>query len=477
MAITVTPANSIWPNGLKVDDEGYVVFYPLGTNKIDVPTAESDWPVGDKLVSPFVYQNGKLVGFCDTKAMTVSDNTTISLPYTHIEADFSSIEEGKLTVNAPNATVKKFSWAVEDSGNTSGTIPLGTKYKNCTTIAEVKAIDSDYLKNDIIRGRWNSSLESLTASGASYSSSMTGLFDNHLDLISFKSDLKNLSEGKYMFCNCYALESFEADLSNLTSASSMFSRCYYLTSFKCNNLNKLKNGSNMFYYCYYLDEFNFELPELDSGSSMFYDCNLKNFKADMPKLTNGRNMFNGALLSAFNSNISKVSDGRQMFYQCKNLTSFGSKLSSLTKGDYMFDGCSLDTASVENIAENINTPSTAGVINISIANSTPNTNEVTAFKKIASKNWTVYVNSKSYTYPATSTANTNITDKDVSIIPFYAKPVISTEEDAHYINADGQYYNILGGQYIYGDDLSTYGMFANEEDAAANMRLTKIERN
>ena len=110
MAKTVTPANSIWPNGLKVDDEGYAVFYPLGTNKVDVPTTESDWPVGDKLISPFVYQNDKLVGFCDTKAMTVSGNTTTTMPYTHIEADFSSIEESKLIVNTPNAIVKKFKW-------------------------------------------------------------------------------------------------------------------------------------------------------------------------------------------------------------------------------------------------------------------------------------------------------------------------------------------------------------------------------
>jgi hypothetical protein len=34
----------------------------------------------------------------------------------------------------------------------------------------------------------------------------------------------------------------------------------------------------------------------------------------------------------------------------------------------------------------------------------------------------------------------------------------------------------LGGQFIYGDDLSTYGMFTCEDDAAANMGLTKIEK-
>lgn len=33
-------ANSIWPNGIKVDADGHAVFYPLGTNKIEVPSGD-----------------------------------------------------------------------------------------------------------------------------------------------------------------------------------------------------------------------------------------------------------------------------------------------------------------------------------------------------------------------------------------------------------------------------------------------------
>lgn len=106
--------NSVWPNGLKKDDEGYITYYRMGTNKLDISTIT--WPTGDKLVSPYVYQNGRLVGFCDTKALTVSGNTTVNLPYTHIEANFAAISEGTLTVNAPNATVKKFKWSVASNG-------------------------------------------------------------------------------------------------------------------------------------------------------------------------------------------------------------------------------------------------------------------------------------------------------------------------------------------------------------------------
>ena len=62
----------------------------------------------------------------------------------------------------------------------------------------------------------------------------------------------------------------------------------------------------------------------------------------------------------------------------------------LKNGSYMFSGCKLDTASVQNIADTINNYN--GTIHIDIGNSTPNTEEVEAFNTIASKNWNVYVN-------------------------------------------------------------------------------------
>lgn len=62
-------------------------------------------------------------------------------------------------------------------------------------------------------------------------------------------------------------------------------------------------------------------------------------------------------------------------------------------------------------------------------------------------------------------------------IPYYVKPVEVPTFKAKYVGEDGKYYNIVGAQFIYGDDLSTYGMFTCEEDAALNMRLTKIDKN
>ena len=181
--------NSVWPNGLKKDDEGYAVFYPLGTNKIDITTVT--WPDGDKLISPYVYQNNRLVGFCDTKAMTVSGNITTTMPYYHIEANFAAISEGKLTVNAPNATVKKFSWSVVDSGEGgSGGVEVNFKYKGCKTVDDIREVDLYYRDNGVIDGVWVERLDDLENGDHAFVG-----YGNVKDIVSFNVDLPNLISG------------------------------------------------------------------------------------------------------------------------------------------------------------------------------------------------------------------------------------------------------------------------------------------
>ena len=162
-----------------------------------------------------------------------------------------------------------------------------------------------------------------------------------------------------------------------------------------------------------------------------------------------------------------------MFYGT-NLTSFSSDLSSLTNGDYMFAGCKLDTASVQHIADTINTYN--GTIHIGIGNTTPNEQEITAFNKMVSKGWTVYVGvNGGYGEQWNPTSLIPIDGEEQQTpIPFWAKPVPSDEQHAHYVDSEGNFYNILGGNFIYGDSLDTYGMFTSLQDAAAQMRLKKI---
>lgn len=82
--------NSIWPN------EGGT----LGQIKVQIPTGTADdpWPTGDALVHNFVYQNGKLVGFVDTKALILNESATTTFPYDYVDISLPSIEEGTLTI-------------------------------------------------------------------------------------------------------------------------------------------------------------------------------------------------------------------------------------------------------------------------------------------------------------------------------------------------------------------------------------------
>lgn len=87
--MSTTLQNSIWPN-----EDGN-----LGNIKVQIPDGVNvQWPEGDALLGNCVYQNGKLVGFVDTKALTVnsSGSTTINYDYVNIELPFA---EDAMTIN------------------------------------------------------------------------------------------------------------------------------------------------------------------------------------------------------------------------------------------------------------------------------------------------------------------------------------------------------------------------------------------
>ena len=357
MATIIDPPNSVWPNGLKVDSEGYVTFYPLGTNKVDITTIT--WPKGDKLVSPFVYESNKLVGFVDTEALITSDNTMIYLPYEHIETEFSAINKGELQIHAPKATTKKASWKNSEKED----IPEAQfKYKGCSTVDNVKTVDANYLTTDIVDGTWSEPLWDLTdgkdafrscTNLTSFTSDLPSLTNGDYmfyycdNLTSFSSDLSSLTNGHCMFLVCGNLTTFTSDLSSLENSGSMFADCYKLTTFS-SDLSSLTNGEYMFYDCHKLESFTTDLPNLTNGSSMFIRCwNLSTFASDsngspvnLSSLTNGYNMFQSCTnLTSFNSDLSSLTNGSNMFCGCTNLTTFPFKLPSLTNGDAMFIRC------------------------------------------------------------------------------------------------------------------------------------------
>lgn len=141
MSTTINPSNSIWPNGLKLDEENYTTFYSLGTNKVTIPATAEEWPEGDTLISPFVYQDGKLVGFCDTKSFILNDSATTNIPYEFIKANFPTIEDGKLAITSPNCQNPEIKY--------QKTKPLPASYKRLEYLespsSETKFVTSYFL--------------------------------------------------------------------------------------------------------------------------------------------------------------------------------------------------------------------------------------------------------------------------------------------------------------------------------------------
>lgn len=423
--------NSIWPNAGGT----------LGQNKVQIPDGvTTPWPEGDALVHNFVYNKGKLVGFVDTKALIANDSKSTTFPYDYVNITVDGSLKDTFSFNGGNRT-KYLIVNYTETFNSGDTIVLGTKYATCKTLDEVKAIDNNYQTADIIDGCWNESLYSLESGNY--------MFNECSNLTTFISDLNSLTSGSQMFRYCLNLTNFTSDLSSLTLGYYMFNGCTALTTFTSDS-----SGSPV------------NLSSLTNGESMFDNC---------------------SNLKTFNSNLGSLTRGYYMFNNCTNLTNFTSDLSSLTNGFCMFVNCKLNTDSTKNIAETIKdvrtlkngygpSQSIYRTIHISLGNSTPNTEEIEAFNTMVSKGWTVYVNGSVYT--RASTASIMILDENgeetVTPIPYWAKPINSDEKHAHYVDSEGNFYNILGGNFIYGDNLETYGMFTSKEDAAAQMRLKKI---
>ena len=444
--------NSIWPN------EGGT----LGQIKVQIPDGVNTfWPEGDALVGNFVYKDGKLAGLVDTKALTINDSKSTIIDYDYFDTELP-FTEGEITITrGPRSKYFNVRYSVSNDDD----VVITLKYKGCKTLDDIKAVDPNYLTNDIIDGVWKEGLGDLEQ--GDYGDNNGGMFYCCNALTTFTSDLSSLKNANRMFGNCSNLDSFSSELPSLTNGESMFSGCYNLTTFNSN------------------------LSSLTNGYEMFANCALTSWNINLSSLTNGWSMFRNCPLTSWNIDLSSLTDGVGMFEFCVALESFNSDLSSLTNGSYMFGDCKLDTASIQNIADTIKdvngliSDCLEGIytkIDIGIGNSEPNEQEEAAFNTIASKGWTVYVNGNQFSSCSSCCATccaslTTLDETDGEFVapkPYWAKPVPSDEKHAHYVDSEGNFFNILGAQFIYGDDLSTYGMFTSLEDAAAQMRLKKI---
>ena len=295
-------------------------------------------------------------------------------------------------------------------------------------------------------------------------------FQSCYSLKSFECKLHSLISAQSMFEDCCELEKFENSLRNLIKGDAMFGGCEKLSTFNIDNLDMLHEGGAMLCYCN-IEEFNYDLPSLEDGSVMFRDTPLKTFTSSLPSLLAGYYMFKGCKLDK--NSILMIADS------IKDLVASGHAIKNGNSWSYVDDTDMWRTS----IMSAMISKSYRGILHISFDSNGLTEDDINEIKEycqeIADKGWTVYVTGSDMNDTVISPVSTlSLEDEMITNapIPFYAKPIEVSEEEAEYTDNNGKYYVINGGHYIFGDDISSYGMFLDIEDAALNMGLTKIEK-
>ena len=359
-------------------------------------------------------------------------------------------------------------------------------------------VSHKFINNPNDEAAWNSSVKSVKDNKAYTSADASGE-----PLCNIQTEM--IKDGSRMFY-CTSLASFSGDLSSLVKGSQMFSYTS-LTSFS-GDLSSLVNGYCMFGYNTSLTSFNGDLSNLVNGTGMFTTTSLTSFSSDLSSLVNGSEMFSKTKLTSFSGDLSNLVNGSRMFSKTK-LTSFSGDLGSLQTGYAMFgDGSNvtytneegvtettknitpLDEQSVMIIADTIKdlngftdwdtsiTSSRRGKIHIGYDSTVCDAATIEEYcTEIMNKGWTVYLNGTVQTATegiegvATLAEDGSITSAP---IPYYCKPLEVEQKEANWTDGE-KYYIILGAQKVFGDDLSTYGLFTSIENAAMNMGFTSYK--
>lgn len=142
--------------------------------------------------------------------------------------------------------------------------PIYNKYAECTTAADIAAVNADYKTDLTIDGAWEYALPELERAD--------GLVFANSNLKSFNSALPELSYASYMFYRAIRLTGWNIDLPKLTNSRYMFEQTRFT-------------------------KFAGKLPVLNSASGMFLSGALTDFESDLPVLSYGGNMFNRCKLN------------------------------------------------------------------------------------------------------------------------------------------------------------------------------------
>ena len=343
-------------------------------------------------------------------------------------------------------------------------------------------------------------------------------------LTTFTTNMPVLEDGTQMFDGDYYLTTFKSDLSSLVCGTYMFSGCENLTTFD-SDLSSLVEGSDMFSSSG-LVNFNVkELPELNSAYSMFSRTGIKEFTTNVPKLVYAYQMFAGCPIESVICDMSELRDAAMMFRNVNNtLKKLYVRFDNLISGHQMISTYNpLDVDSFMYIADSINDLVGKGYATWNeesgywdysdngwnrfeykqwngqsfdtiiydhprcgsiglyydselYLDGSDQANQILDYcQEIANKGWTVTLNGARNEISPTNVALID-GEQTVTPISYWYKPIPSDERFATHINANGELFEIVGGRYIFGDNLSTYGQFTSLEEAEQAMGLTKYIR-
>lgn len=316
------------------------------------------------------------------------------------------------------------------------------------------------------------------------------MFMNNPELKNFSVKMPNLTNGEEMFYGT-SLEKFNSDTINLTNGKYMFKNITELKTID-GNFPELTDGEEMFYGTTSFVPTNFNLQSLTDGKKMFQNNTFEYFNFDLPELKNAYGMFMGtSKLKAFAGDLSKLTNGSFMFYDFSQQTpnfelEFISDLTNLQTGYWMFYNKPLTEKSFEFISDSINDirgitewdssiteESYKGKIHLQMIKDNVNLENIEkCCNEIAEKGWIVYLNSNVQDPDNPGLENIAVDDETPSLAPiYYYKAVEVNEEHAEYTDGN-KFYILLGAEYVFGDDLSTYGQFTSLDNAITQMGLT-----
>ena len=404
----------------------------LGNIKVQIPDGVNTfWPEGDALVRNFVYKDGKLAGFVDTKALIANESKSTTFPYDYVNIQVDKSLEGVMSFNkgertkyltisytaGGNGSSETFDFVIIDF-NTTDAETINT-VRTAKRVVDNKLYDAD----DNLIGTWDTS--KLEVGGI-------------IDFESMKID--------GLFCNMDATTGSDRGV--------------------------------------ILSEFNSDLSSLSDGTFMFSQCPLRVFNSDLSNLTKGYGMFGSCSFTWFSSSLHNLTNGDSMFSNCQNLTSFNSDLSNLTKGDSMFNYCKLDAPSVKNIIDTINSISQRSVLGLGFGcDATTEDKDLFAqevgeyadmeslLATIRSKGWIVAAQ-----YNGRPDTTYSLRKPSENILPVFAK-LEETEKYADYASEDDSKKYRLNWFHETTGSTEGYTQFSSLEEAIEHFNIKPIERN